>query len=180
MIKNLFVGVLLSIILCLSQAFAVDVKLAWDANIDPAVAGYKVYYGLASRTYGTPVDAGNVTEIKLIGFPDGKNAYFAVTAYDIDKNESAFSTELVCYTLVPVVVGPGTISPSISTMVSAVYPLTFTITPAAGGILRDVLVDEVSVGKTLSYPFANVSANHTIKAIFVKQLPAIKGLRLKP
>jgi hypothetical protein len=180
MIRKLLAGLVLSIVIGFSQAQAVDVQLQWDANNDTAVAGYKLYYGLASRTYGTPVDAGNTTELKLTGLPDGKTAYFAVTAYDKDKNESAFSTELVTYTIVPSVAGPGTISPSISTMVSSVTPLTFTITPAAGGILSDVLLDEISVGKILSYPFANVSGNHTIKAVFVKQLPMIKGLKLKP
>jgi hypothetical protein len=178
--KKIFIGLILSIIINSSQVHAVDVQLQWDANTDPAVAGYKIYYGLASRTYGTPIDAGNVTEIKLTGLPDGKTTYFAATAYDKDGNESAFSTELVAYTIVPSVLGPGTISPSVTTMVSSVTPLTYTITPAAGGILSDVLVDEISVGKTISYPFTNVSGNHTIKAVFVKQLPMIKGLKLKP
>jgi hypothetical protein len=179
MMKKLFAGLILGVVLGLSQAQAVDVWLGWDANPDPAVAGYKLYYGLASRTYNNPIDAGNVTEIKLTGLPDGKTAYFAATAYDKDKNESAFSTELVAYTIVPSVLGPGTISPSVTTMVNSVTPMTFTMTPLTGGILSDVLVDEISVGKTLSYPFANVSGNHTIKAVFVKQLPMIKGLKLK-
>lgn len=177
--KKIFVGLIISIIFS-SQVYAVDVRLAWDANTDPAVMGYKLYYGLESRTYSPAIDAGNVTEIKINDLPDGKNAYFAVTAYDQDGNESAFSTELITYTIVPSISGPGTISPSISTMVSSVTPLTFTITPSTGGILSKVLVDDISVGKTFSYPFTNVSENHTIKAIFVKQLPMIKGLKLKP
>ncbi len=84
-----------------TQGFAAQVTLAWDANTDPAVAGYKLYYGTASRTYGTPVDVGKVTQYTLTGIQEGKNCYFAVTAYDANRNESAFSTELACFTLVP-------------------------------------------------------------------------------
>lgn len=177
--KKIFIGLILSIIINSSQVYAVDVLLGWDANTDPTVAGYKIYYGLASRTYETPIDAGNVTELKLTGLPDGKTAYFAVTAYDKDKNESAFSTELVAYTIIPSVSGPGTISPSIAKMVSSVTPLTLTITPLTGGILKDVIVDDISIGRVSSYLFTNVSNNHTIKAVFIKQLPMIQGLRLK-
>jgi hypothetical protein len=42
-------------------AFAGAVSLAWDANTQPNLAGYMVYYGTASRQYGDPVDVGNVT-----------------------------------------------------------------------------------------------------------------------
>ncbi len=64
---------LLSFLVCLfllicigpgsTQGLAAQVTLAWNANTDPAVAGYKLYYGKASRTYGTPVDVGKVTRV---------------------------------------------------------------------------------------------------------------------
>jgi hypothetical protein len=77
-----------------TQAFAAQVTLAWDANTDPAVAGYKLYHGTASRTYVTPVDVGKVTQYTLTGIEEGRTSYFAVTAYDSNGNESAFSEEL--------------------------------------------------------------------------------------
>jgi len=43
---------------------------------------------------------------------------------------------------------------------------TFTITPAAGYFVADVLVDGASVGAVTSYAFAKVVANHTLTAIF--------------
>ena len=43
---------------------------------------------------------------------------------------------------------------------------TFTITPATGYHVADVLVDGVSVGAVTSYTFTNVTANHTIAASF--------------
>jgi PKD repeat protein/C1A family cysteine protease len=43
---------------------------------------------------------------------------------------------------------------------------TFTITPDSGYIISDVLVDRGSVGAVSSYTFPNVTANHTISALF--------------
>jgi hypothetical protein len=108
---------LLSLLVCLiflicigpgvTQGFAAQVTLAWDANTDPAVAGYKLYYGTASRTYGKPVDVSNVTQYTLTGIQEGVNAYFAITAYDANRNESAFSNEVNCFMLVATPGGPG-------------------------------------------------------------------------
>ena len=43
-----------------SALHAAEVRLAWDANTEP-VAGYRLYYGHASRSYQTSVDVGKVT-----------------------------------------------------------------------------------------------------------------------
>ena len=41
------------------------VTLAWDANTEPDLAGYKIHYGTASRDYSHSIDVGNVTEYTL-------------------------------------------------------------------------------------------------------------------
>jgi hypothetical protein len=145
---------------------AAQVTLAWDANTDPAVAGYKLYYGNASRTYGTPVDVGNVTQYALTGVEDEKSTYFAVTAYDTNRNESAFSTELECFTIVPAPAVNGAISPSSAVVVSRGMSQTFTVTPAANYTIADVLVDAVSAGPVATYTFSNVASNHSLSASF--------------
>ncbi len=167
---------LLSLFVCLlslicigpaiTPGFAAQVTLAWDANTDPAVAGYKLYYGKTSRTYGTPVDVGKVTQFTLSGIEEGKNCYFAVTAYDTNHNESAFSTELECFTLMPAQSVNGAISPSSAVVVSRGMGQTFTITPAANYKVSDVSVDGVSMGAVTTCTFSNVTANHTISASF--------------
>ena len=73
---------------------AAQLSLAWDSNNNPNVAGYKVYYGTISRTYGSPVNAGNVTNYTVTGLTAGKVYFFAVTAYDSSNNESGFSSEV--------------------------------------------------------------------------------------
>jgi hypothetical protein len=60
----------------------------------------------------------------------------------------------------------GSISPSGAVAVINGGSQTFTITPAVGYQISDVLVDGGSVGAVTSYPFNNVTANHTIAAAF--------------
>ena len=47
--------------------------------------------------------------------------------------------------------------------------VTYTITPADGYEIKDVLVDGKSVGAVTSYTFTNVTEKHTISAVFVKK-----------
>ncbi len=56
------------------------------------LAGYKAYWGKASRNYTYSKDVGNVTTYKITGLEEGK-WYFAVTAYDKTGNESEYSNE---------------------------------------------------------------------------------------
>lgn len=166
---KLFKMTILSIILLLSTSIcyaATSVTLAWDPNNDPAVAGYKLYSGLASRQYGPPVDVKKVTQYTLTDVPEGVNLYYAVTAYDANGNESAYSIELPCFTLVPSATVNGVITPSKAIVVSNVTDRTFTITPAAGYTIKDVKVDSVSKGAIKMYEFTNNTANHTISATF--------------
>ena len=98
LLRSLFV---ISLILFLSLLFSsIDSaaqQLVWNPNTESDLAGYRVYYGTASRTYGTPVNVGNVTSCPLTGLSPGVTYYLAVTAYDTQNNESGFSNE-VSYT----------------------------------------------------------------------------------
>jgi hypothetical protein len=71
------------------------INLAWDPNPALDVAGYKVYYGTAPRTYGPGIDVGNVTSYALAGLIKGRRYYIAVTTYDKSKRESGFSDEII-------------------------------------------------------------------------------------
>lgn len=68
--------------------------LAWDANPESYLVGYKVYWGINSGSYENMTDAGNVTTYTLSGLPQDV-IYSAVTAYGIEGQESGFSEELV-------------------------------------------------------------------------------------
>jgi hypothetical protein len=71
-----------------------QLRLAWDPNTEADLSGYRVYYGTASRTYGSPIDVGNVTTHTLNGLTPGVIYYITVTAYDASYSESDFSNEV--------------------------------------------------------------------------------------
>ncbi|TFG38142.1 MAG: hypothetical protein E4H46_00355, partial [Desulfobacterales bacterium] len=82
-------------------AQAADVQFSWTPNSEANLAGYKIYYGTASRNYSTSEDVGNPAPVDgkitatLTGFNAGGTYYFAATAYDTDGFESDYSTEVV-------------------------------------------------------------------------------------
>ena len=71
----------------------------------------------------------------------------------------------------------GTITPSGAVAVTQGAGQTFTITPTTG-FLSDVLVDGVSQGAVTTYTFTNVTANHTISAVFAAGLPTMATVKL--
>ena len=72
-------------------------QLTWQGAADPGVIGYRVYYGTASRSYlqrrGEGIQLGRDESYVVTGLTPGTLYYFAVTAFDIDFNESAYSNE---------------------------------------------------------------------------------------
>lgn len=72
--------------------FAFDATLSWSPTGDPTLAGYKIYYGTASRAYGNPIDVGTQVAYTITGLGPG-TYYFAVTAYNNLGMESGFSNE---------------------------------------------------------------------------------------
>ena len=63
----------------------------------------------------------------------------------------------------------GTIEPAGTITVPKGESKTFTITPVSGYRIKDVLVDDVSVGAVSTYKFENVVDNHTIHATFARK-----------
>jgi hypothetical protein len=86
-----------------ATAFSADVRLAWDAKSEPNLVGYKIYYGVASRSYKTTIDVGNVTSYTVTRLKPG-NYYFCVTAYYTSGIESNWSNE-VSTTVLPKMYG---------------------------------------------------------------------------
>ena len=74
--------------------YGAQTTLAWDANTEANLAGYKIYYGTASRDYDWFIDVGRVTTYTVTNLTDGVRYYFAATAYDNSNNESTYSGEV--------------------------------------------------------------------------------------
>lgn len=97
--RSFFLAALSSLVLVLvvllsflTTAHAAQVTVAWDANSDPGVIGYRVHYGTVSGSYTSHIDVGNVTSCVISGLLEGLTYYFAATAYDGDGNESDYSS----------------------------------------------------------------------------------------
>ncbi|PIS30407.1 MAG: hypothetical protein CO001_03190 [Candidatus Portnoybacteria bacterium CG_4_8_14_3_um_filter_40_10] len=86
-------------------ALAGSATISWNANTESDLAGYKIYYGTASRTgtdpktcglcgYSTSLNVGNVRTYTFSSLTNGQTYYFSVTAYDTSNNESSFSSQV--------------------------------------------------------------------------------------
>jgi len=76
---------------------AAQVTLAWDANPEPSVIGYRVYYGPSSHYYTAVIDVGRQSACTLANLVPGVTYFIAATAYS-DTGESNFSGE-IAYTV---------------------------------------------------------------------------------
>jgi hypothetical protein len=130
-----------------SCAYAADITLAWDANTQPTLAGYKLYYGAASGQYSTEIDVGNVTTYIISNLGPG-TYYFAVKAYSTLGEFSDYSNETTA-TVSAIDTQPPVISGIAVTSVtwSAVAILWMTDEPSDG---------QVEYGTSTAYGFASV------------------------
>jgi hypothetical protein len=85
-----------------SRSFAAGtVSLVWDPSSGTnVIAGYKIYFGAASRTYTNVISAGTATTLSVSNLVEGRTYYFAATAIDAFGLESDYSTE--ASTVIPV------------------------------------------------------------------------------
>jgi len=84
------------------------INLAWDqvtTNADSTpctdLAGYKIYYGTSTGSYGTPVTVAmsslrdpTAPAYSLTGLTNGTTYYIVVTAFDTAGNEGVYSNEV--------------------------------------------------------------------------------------
>ncbi|MEO8352205.1 MAG: Ig-like domain-containing protein [Chthoniobacteraceae bacterium] len=76
------------------QAAAENVTLAWDANPEPDVMGYRVYCGTSTGNYTDIIEAGNVTTATVPNLIAGTTYFIAATAYNSAGLESLPSSEI--------------------------------------------------------------------------------------
>ena len=86
-------GFTLLSLLLIPIAYSAQLTLVWNPNTEVDLAGYKIYYGTASRTYGNSINIGNVTIYTLTGLSAGQRYFIAVTAYN-EFGESGYSNEV--------------------------------------------------------------------------------------
>ena len=148
--------------------FAVDqYTLTYNAGPGGTISGdasQTVDY-LAS---GTPVTAvaDTAAGYHFVSWSDGVLTATRTDA-DVTADQDVTATFAIdAFTITPSAGLHGFISPSSPQNVEYGQDQAFTITPAGGYYIADVLIDGTSVGPATSYAFTAVSADHTISASF--------------
>jgi hypothetical protein len=77
-----------------SDGFGAQVTLAWNANAESDLGGYRVHHGTTSGSYSVHIDVHNVTTYTVTGLTEGQTYYFVATAYDTSGNESGYSNQV--------------------------------------------------------------------------------------
>lgn len=73
-------GVIFFVGLWSESVQAGQISLAWDANTESDLAGYRVYYGTQSGAYSSQTNLGKVTSVTISGLNDTATYYFTVRA----------------------------------------------------------------------------------------------------
>jgi fibronectin type 3 domain-containing protein len=77
------------------MSYAAQISLTWEPPVhSTGVIGYMIHYGTASGVYSQHIDIGNTTSHTVNNLNGGRRYYFAVTAYDQDGQEGAYSNEV--------------------------------------------------------------------------------------
>jgi hypothetical protein len=123
----------------LSAAGALNAS--WNANTEPDLAGYKIYYGLSSGNYTFSINVGKVTQYTVSQLTEGLVYYFAVTAYDTAGNESAYSPEVSAQ--IPVVDRTPPAVNSVKLLDPSTVEIKFSeaVTPASAQNLANYVID---------------------------------------
>lgn len=113
---NIFaLAVVCLLLLPAAKVSAREISLAWNANPEQDVAGYKVYYrpyspslpfdGIEANEGASPIDVGDITNFSLSGLAENRVYYFAVVAYNSSGVESTWS-DIIASSWVPGLIAP--------------------------------------------------------------------------
>ncbi len=124
------------------------------------------------ETFTITPDAGyHVADVLVDGVSQGNIDTYTFTNVTADHTISVtFEKDIINHTITSSAGPNGSISPNGSVTVEEGNDEIFTITPDAGYHIADVLVDGVSVGSVDNFTFTNVSGDHTIEALFDKDV----------
>ncbi|HTK81148.1 MAG TPA: Ig-like domain-containing protein [Bacteroidota bacterium] len=109
--------------------------------------------------------AAMTTSALTAGTHDMQAFYGGTATFDTSSSNTVSQTVLQL-SITATAAANGSISPSGTINMTYGSDTTFTISPHSGYHILDVLVDGSSVGTPPTYPFTNVTANHTISATF--------------
>jgi ABC-type transporter MlaC component len=146
------------------NTYTITASAGANGSISPSGA-VSVNHGANQSFTVTPASGYHVADVLVDGVSVG-----AVPTYDFTNVVAGHTIDasfaLNTYTITASAGANGSISPSGAVSVNHGANQSFTITPATGYHVADVLVDGVSIGAVTSHDFTNVTAGHTIDASF--------------
>ncbi len=151
-------------------AVGTPVTISWTSTDATGILSQDVYYSLDGSTYtaiATDLDP-SATSIGWTPSAGSSTATIKVVARDssLNSGQNITGNFNIGYTITASAGSNGSISPPGTTVVSYDGSQSYTISPATGYHVQDVLVDGGSVGAVTSHTFSNVTAHHTISASF--------------
>jgi len=153
----------------IDTSFAIDThtitaSAAEYGSISPA-GGVAVNHGIDKTFTMTPAEGYRVQAVLADGESVGEISTYTFANVSKDHTISA-SFAIKAFEVTAAEQGRGDISPTGTSTVNYGSDITYTITPEPGHHIENVLVDGQSEGAVNSYSFVNVTAAHSIKAIF--------------
>lgn len=126
----------------------------------------------------TPNAGHDIVDVKVDGNSQGPIGIYAFSNVTASHTiTAAFAPRT--YTITPMAIGGGTITPSIPKTATYGASLTFTFTPNAGYFISNVVVDSASLGAIPSYTFPPITASRWITAYFGRHTyyitPSVSG-----
>ena len=113
----------------------------------------------------TPSTGSHIKNVKVNGTSIGVVTSYSFT--NVTSNQTiSVEFELNTYTIYATKTGSGTMTPSGNTTLNYNSGITYSFTPASGYHIKDVKVDEMSVGAVTSYSFSHVASNHILEVEF--------------
>ncbi len=139
------------LILCGGMAAWGDqsVRISWNHDPDPAVAGYRLHYGSASGVYTSIADARTNVSISISGLTPGQKYYFVVAAYNSAGIEGPPSSE-VSFS-VPLSLTPQPLAPRVNVA-----------SPGSAAAGTQISIYGVNFTTTTEVQFGGVNANFVV------------------
>ncbi|MRR55359.1 MAG: hypothetical protein EG822_12770 [Deltaproteobacteria bacterium] len=151
-----------------TATYTITPSAGTGGSISPASA--RVNYGGSQTFTITPNSGYKVADVKVNGTSVGAVSSYTFSKVTSDQTISAtFTATTSSYALTASATSGGTISPAGTVTASAGSSKTFSITPNAGNYTVSISVDGTIVAANLgsyNYTFSNITANHTIAAVF--------------
>ena len=129
-----------------------------------------------SKSYTiTPNACFTIADVLVDGVSVGAAGSYNFTNVTVPRTISASFTASGTYTLSALAGAGGSISPSGVTSAACGSSQTYTITPDAGFVVEEVLIDGVLSGPLTTHTFTNITAPHTIQALFTEVVAEGEG-----